>query len=54
MISTTTRLKLDEILKRISIGEEVELSERLQLHKYANRFPMIAGKLKKALRDSYT
>ncbi len=52
MISTATRLKLDEIIKRISNGGEVKLEERLQLHKFANRFPMIAGKLEKALRAS--
>ncbi len=49
MLSTKTRLHLEALIKRLSKGQSVTLQQRLELHKYAKRFPMIAGKLKTAL-----
>ena len=49
MLSTTTRLKLEKLIDRLSNGELVSLEERVNLHKYARRYPMLAGKLHQAL-----
>ena len=49
MLNTSTRLRLEELLGRIELGRTVELQERVDLQNYANVYPMIAGRLKRAL-----
>ncbi len=49
MLSTVTRRKLELIISRISEGEEVSFQERVELHKFSLRYPMIAGKISQAL-----
>ncbi len=51
MLTTTTRLKLENIIIRLSEGNQVSLEERLELHKFARRFPVIASKINKNLRN---
>ena len=52
-ISTATRLRLENMIKRISNGEDVSLNERINLQKYSSRMPHLATKLCQAiiLRD---
>ncbi len=50
MLSTPTRLKLENLIKRLSDGENVTLEERVELHKYATKFPILAGKIRQAFR----
>ena len=50
MLSTSTRLRLKDILQRISIGEEVSLQERIYLEKFADRNQTIATCLRRANR----
>ncbi len=49
MLTTATRLRIEGMIKKLATGEEVTLKERIELHKYAKRYPMIAGKLSKVL-----
>ncbi len=50
MLTTETRKKVEEIIRRIGNGNNVSLDERIQLRKYAIRIPFVAGKLAQALR----
>ncbi len=50
MLSTSTRLRLQEILKRIANNEEVSLAERVYLHKFADRDQTVSVWLNKAKR----
>ncbi|WP_269623385.1 hypothetical protein [Prochlorococcus marinus] len=50
MLSTETRLRLEEIINRLSVGGLVSLEERIQLNKYSMRVPFIAGKVSQAIR----
>ena len=47
-LSNQKRLKIQEIIRRISIDKEVSLKERIYLEKYANHSPIISLWLKKA------
>ncbi|WP_320676776.1 hypothetical protein [Prochlorococcus sp. MIT 1300] len=49
MLTTTTRLRLEKLIERLEKGEQVTLNERIELHKYAIRFPMVAGKLSRVV-----
>ncbi|MCH9713921.1 MAG: hypothetical protein ACNA8O_10560 [Cyanobacteriota bacterium] len=50
MLSTSTRLRLQEILERIGAGAPVSLSERVYLQKFADRDPSVASWLRRARR----
>ncbi len=50
MLTTETRLRLEQVLHRLGNGETVSLEERIQLKKYATHIPFVAGKLTQALR----
>jgi hypothetical protein len=50
MLSTSTRLRLQEILERISSGRPVSLSERVYLQKFADRDRTVASWLRRAQR----
>ena len=41
LLSTQKRLKIREIIKRISLGKEVTLKERIYIEKYANHSSLI-------------
>ena len=48
MLTTTTRLKLQDILTRLSKNEEVSLDERILVQKYADRNSTVWHWLRKA------
>ena len=50
MLSTSTRLRLQEILERIACGAPVSLSERVYLQKFADRDATVASWLRRARR----
>ena len=50
MLSTSSRLRIQEILNRISIGEEVTLAERIYINKYATKNQNVSTWLRKATR----
>tara|TARA_Y100001968_G_C18949712_1_gene522622 strand:+ start:27 stop:209 length:183 start_codon:yes stop_codon:yes gene_type:complete len=50
ILSTDTRLRLEEIISRLSSGKLVTLQERIELSKYSSHIPYIAGKISQALR----
>ena len=50
MLSTSTRLRLKDILQRISTGKEVSLQERIYLEKFADNNQTIATCLRRANR----
>ena len=50
MLTTDTRLRIEEIIQRISTGKKVSLPDRIQLNKYALYIPFVAGKVSQALR----
>ena len=50
LLTTETRMKLEEILNRLSNGSSVSLNERIELKKYSSHIPFIAGKLSQALK----
>ena len=50
MLTPSTRLRLQDILRRIGHGEPVSLQERIQLQKYADRDPVVGGWLRQAQR----
>lgn len=53
MISTEKRLKLEDIAKRISQGQEVSFSERELIQKWADRNRSIYDMLRKAQREAF-
>ncbi len=48
MLTTSTRIKIQEILTRISQGNEVSLEERIYLSKYASSNQNVCSWLRKA------
>ena len=50
MLTTSSRLRIQEILKRISIGELVTLEERIYINKYAMKNQNVSSWLRKASR----
>jgi len=50
MLSSSTRLRLQEILGRLSRDEPVSLQERISLQKYADRHATVALWLRQARR----
>jgi len=50
MLTTSTRLRIQEILIRLSQGNRVTLEERIYINKYAARNQNVSGWLRKASR----
>jgi hypothetical protein len=50
MITTTTRLRLQNICDRIAQGESVSLTERVHLQKFADRDRSVLSWMKRAQR----
>ena len=48
LLSNQKRLKIQEIIRRISLGKEVSLKERIYIEKYAKHNSIISLWLKKA------
>ena len=48
MLTTSARVKIQEILSRITKGNEVTLEERIYLNKYASRNQNVSSWLRKA------
>ncbi len=48
MLSTSTRLRLKDILRRIALGEEVSLQERVYINKFADQNQTVATCLSRA------
>ncbi|WP_411870285.1 hypothetical protein [Vulcanococcus limneticus] len=51
MLSPATRLRLQEILDRLSAGRAVALEERIYLQKFADRDPRVGTWLRRARRQ---
>ena len=50
MLTTTSRLRIQEILTRISMGKQVTLEERIYINKYATKNQNVSSWLRKASR----
>ena len=50
MITTSTRLRLQEICQRIALGESVTLAERIELQKFAYRDRSVLSWMNRAQR----
>ena len=50
MLTTTSRLRIQEILTRLSMGKQVTLEERIYINKYAIRNQNVSSWLRKASR----
>ena len=50
MLTSTSRLRIQEILTRISTGKKVTLEERIYINKYATRNQNVSSWLRKASR----
>ena len=50
MLTTSSRLRIQEILTRLSMGNEVTLQERIYINKYATKNQNVSSWLRKALR----
>ena len=48
MLSTSSRLRIQEILSRIAIGNQVTLEERIYINKYAAKNQNVSNWLRKA------
>ncbi len=48
-LTTKTRMRIEEIIHRITIDNHVSLKERIELDKYSKHIPFIKSKLEKAL-----
>ena len=48
MLTTSTRVRIKEILTRIARGNEVSLTERIYVNKYASRNQNVSAWLRKA------
>tara|TARA_B100000579_G_C22839234_1_gene860520 strand:+ start:1086 stop:1388 length:303 start_codon:yes stop_codon:yes gene_type:complete len=48
MLTTSTRVRIQEILTRIAKGNEVTLEERIYINKYASRNQNVSAWLRKA------
>ena len=53
MLSTETRLKLEDIAKRIANRVEVSFSERVLIQKWANHHRSVYEMLRKAEREAF-
>jgi hypothetical protein len=51
MLTPSTRLRLQAIIKRIANAEPVSLEERITVQKFADRDPSVWGWLKQAQRQ---
>lgn len=51
MLTPSTRLRLQTIIKRIANAEPVSLGERIYVQKFADRDPSVWGWLKQAQRQ---
>ena len=49
MISTTTRIRVKNILNRLETNQLVTLEERIFLNKLSNVYPLVSGWLSSAL-----
>ena len=50
MLTTSSRLRIQEILTQLSIGNQVTLEERIYINKYATKNQNVSGWLRKASR----
>ncbi len=50
MITTSTRLRLQEICQRIALGKSVTLAERIELQKFADRDRSVLSWMNRAQR----
>ena len=50
MLTTTSRLRIQEILTRLSMGKQVTLEERICINKYATKNQNVSSWLRKASR----
>ena len=50
MLTTSSRLRIQEILTRLSMGNEVTLEERIYINKYATKNQNVSSWLRKASR----
>ena len=50
MLTTTSRLRIQEILTRLSMGKQVTLEERIYINKYATRNQNVSSWVRKASR----
>tara|TARA_Y100001968_G_scaffold114029_1_gene103474 strand:+ start:1168 stop:1470 length:303 start_codon:yes stop_codon:yes gene_type:complete len=50
MLTTSSRLRIQEILTRLSMGNKVTLEERIYINKYAKKNQNVSSWLRKALR----
>ncbi len=48
MLTTSSRIRIQEILSRIASGNEVTLEERIYINKYASRNQNVSAWLRKA------
>ncbi len=48
MLTTTSRLRIQEILTRMSTGNKVSLEERIYITKYAKKYQSVSNWLRKA------
>ena len=48
MLTTSSRLRIQEILTRLATGDEVTLQERIYITKYASKDPNVSSWLRKA------
>jgi len=50
MLSTSSRLRIQEILNRLAMGDKVTLKERIYINKYATKNQNVSTWLRKASR----
>tara|TARA_B100000579_G_scaffold119435_1_gene96111 strand:+ start:1005 stop:1307 length:303 start_codon:yes stop_codon:yes gene_type:complete len=50
MLSTSSRIRIQEILTRLSMGHKVTLEERIYINKYATKNQNVSSWLRKASR----
>ena len=50
MLTKTSRLRIQEILTRLSMGKQVTLEERIYINKYATKNQNVSSWLRKASR----
>ena len=50
MLTTNSRLRIQEILTRLSMGKQVTLEERIYINKYATKNQNVSSWLRKASR----
>ncbi len=48
MLTTSSRLRIQEILTRLAMGREVTLEERIYINKYATKNQQVSSWLRKA------